>query len=46
MLIQHIHCDLGTALFFRLAAELEHRVLPVTAGGQRRVFAGWFLAPQ
>lgn len=46
MLIRHIHRDVGTALIFRVESELEHRVQPVTAGGPRRVFAGWFLAPQ
>ncbi len=44
-LIRHVHSDIGTALIFRVSAELEHRVRPVTAGGPRRVFAGWFLAP-
>lgn len=44
-LIRHTHRDIGTALIFRVSAELEHRVHPVTAGGPRRVFAGWFLAP-
>lgn len=33
----------GTALIFDVAADIEHRVLPVTAGGPRRVFTGWFL---
>lgn len=34
----------GTALIFDVARDIEHRVLPVTAGGPRRVFTGWFLA--
>ena len=31
----------GSLLIFSVDAALEHRVLPVTAGGPRRVFAGW-----
>ena len=32
----------GDAVMFRIAAELEHHVTPVTAGGPRVVLAGWF----
>ena len=32
----------GTALIFRVADDVEHRLLPVTDGGPRRTFAGWF----
>ena len=28
-------------LIFRVSSKLEHRVLPLTAGGPRRVFTGW-----
>lgn len=34
----------GTAIFFDVGSGLEHRVRPVTEGGPRRVFAGWFSA--
>ncbi len=43
LLLDFTHDTPGTALIFDVAPELEHRVLPVTAGGPRRVFAGWFL---
>lgn len=33
----------GTALIFQLGNALEHRVLPVSEGGPRRVYTGWFL---
>lgn len=33
----------GTALIFEVAPDLEHRVLPLLAGGPRRVFTGWFI---
>lgn len=42
LLIQHHHHEPGSALLFRIAANLEHRVLPVTSGGPRRVFACGF----
>ncbi len=34
----------GSMLIFAVRPDLEHRVTPVTAGGPRRVFAGWFLS--
>jgi Rps23 Pro-64 3,4-dihydroxylase Tpa1-like proline 4-hydroxylase len=34
----------GTGLIFRVAEDVEHRLLPVTAGGPRRTFAGWFFS--
>ena len=37
------HSRPGTALIFDIGPELEHRLLPVTAGGPRRVFTGWFM---
>ena len=35
---------IGDALLFELGEHLEHRVLPVTGGSARTVFAGWFKA--
>lgn len=40
----HHHETPGTAVIFAIRPDLEHRVTPVTSGGPRRVFAGWFLA--
>jgi hypothetical protein len=37
------HTRAGTLLVFDLAPDLEHRLLPVVAGGPRRVYAGWFV---
>lgn len=42
VLIRHHHDQPGSALLFRIAENLEHRVLPVTSGGPRRVFACGF----
>ncbi|MES2441763.1 MAG: 2OG-Fe(II) oxygenase [Pseudomonadota bacterium] len=42
MLTEHRHVDQGSALLFDVGRRYEHRVLPVTAGGPRRVYAGWF----
>ncbi len=33
----------GSALIFDIDRTLEHRVTAVTAGGPRRVYAGWFM---
>ncbi len=44
LLFQHRHDALGTALIFEVARGLEHRVLPLTAGGPRRVYTGWFFS--
>ena len=44
-LLRHRHAGPGSTLIFAVAMGLRHRVLPVTAGGPRRVFAGWFLGP-
>ncbi|WP_264940405.1 2OG-Fe(II) oxygenase [Sphingomonas caeni] len=40
---RHVHSEPGEALLFPIGAGLQHRLLPVTAGGPRTVFAGWFL---
>lgn len=45
IVIRHRHGGPGSTLIFDVARALTHRVLPVTAGGPRRVFAGWFLGP-
>lgn len=36
------HAEPGTMLIFALGPDLEHRLLPVSSGGPRRVFAGGF----
>jgi hypothetical protein len=41
--IQFKHGTPGTALIFGLGNMWEHRVLPVSEGGPRRVYTGWFL---
>ena len=42
LLATHRHLEPGTALIFDVAYDIEHRVLPVTAGGPRCVYTGWF----
>jgi hypothetical protein len=41
----HQHDTAGGALIFEVSDRFEHRILPVTAGGPRRVYTGWFYAP-
>lgn len=41
-LIRFKHDTPGTILVFKVDAGLEHRVHPLTAGGPRRVYTGWF----
>ena len=41
---RHRPARFGSALIFHVGRELEHRVLPVTSGGPRTTFSGWFLA--
>lgn len=43
MLATHRHDRPGSALIFDVADDIEHRVLPVTRGGPRRIYTGWFL---
>jgi hypothetical protein len=43
MVTRYRHDRAGTALIFDIAGDLEHRVLPVSSGGPRRVFTGWFV---
>ncbi|MEO8375893.1 MAG: 2OG-Fe(II) oxygenase [Sphingomonas bacterium] len=43
LLARHRHTELGSALIFEVSDQLEHRVWPVTAGGPRRTYTGWFL---
>jgi hypothetical protein len=37
------HGRAGTALIFDLGEDIEHRVRPITAGGPRRIYTGWFM---
>lgn len=34
----------GRGLVFRVSSDLQHRLDPLTGGGPRRIFAGWFMA--
>ncbi|WP_162233337.1 2OG-Fe(II) oxygenase [Sphingomonas sp. Leaf33] len=43
LLTTHRHDRPGSALIFDVADDIEHRVQPVTRGGPRRVYTGWFL---
>jgi hypothetical protein len=43
ILFRHNHHRPGSALVFRVSKALEHRVTPVSAGGPRTVFSGWYL---
>jgi len=43
VIFRHRHLRPGTALIFRIAPHLVHRLQPVTAGGPRRVYTGWFM---
>lgn len=42
--LTHKHTSPGSLLIFAISPGLEHRLTPVTGGGPRRVFAGWFTA--
>lgn len=42
-IISHRHDRPGSMMVFAVSKGLEHRVTPLTAGGPRRVYAGWFL---
>jgi hypothetical protein len=42
MLVREGTLPPGSIMLFRIDNRLRHRVTPVTAGGPRRVFAGWF----
>jgi hypothetical protein len=43
VLLRFRHAMPGSALIFDVSPGLDHRVLPLTSGGPRRVYAGWFL---
>ncbi len=43
VLYRHVHAEFGSALIFHVARNLEHCVSPVTGGGPRVVFSGWFM---
>lgn len=38
------HARRGDSLLIKVHPGLEHRVMPLTAGGPRCVFAGWYMA--
>lgn len=42
LLATHHHLEPGTALIFDVGYDIEHRVLPVTSGGPRCIYTGWF----
>lgn len=42
--LTHAHAAPGSLIIFAISPVLEHRLTPVTDGGPRRVFAGWFTA--
>jgi hypothetical protein len=44
ILFRHNHRKPGSALVFRVSKTLQHRVTPVSAGGPRTVFSGWYLS--
>lgn len=43
LLLRHDHAQAGSVLIVAVRPELEHRVTPVSDGGPRRIYAGWFL---
>jgi hypothetical protein len=45
-LFEHRHTEPGTALIFQVSPDIQHRIHPITAGGPRRIFAGWFLGAE
>lgn len=45
-LLTHHYTQPGAMMVFAVNNLLEHRVAEVTAGGPRRVYAGWFLSTQ
>ena len=46
ILLRHDHNRPGSALIFQVDNDLMHRVTPVTSGGPRTVFSGWFLSAE
>ncbi len=42
-LFAYRHIRPGSITIFAVRSDLEHRVLPVTSGGPRRVYAGWMM---
>ena len=42
-LLRFRHDVVGAALIFEVSPRCEHRVHPLSAGGPRQVFTGWFL---
>jgi hypothetical protein len=45
IVVSHSHRGLGSMLVFRISERLDHRVQPITSGGPRRMFSGWFYGP-
>ncbi len=41
-LLRHEQAARGDVIIFGISNTLEHRVLPLTSGGPRRVYTGWF----
>lgn len=42
--LAHHHVEPGSMMVFAVRPDLQHRVTPLTRGGPRRVWAGWFLS--
>lgn len=42
-LLRFKHDSAGTMLIFKVSSEIEHCVHPLTSGGPRQVFTGWFI---
>lgn len=43
LLFSYTHDRPGSIVVFEVSKRFEHRVLPLSSGGPRRVFTGWFL---
>ena len=43
-LLRFRHDVPGQGLIFAVSSDLQHRLDPLTGGGPRRIFAGWFMA--
>ncbi len=43
LLLHHDHNKPGSAFIFQIGRDILHRLTPVTSGGPRTVFAGWFM---
>lgn len=45
VLTMHRHIEIGGMLVFQVSPDLQHRIMPISGGGPRRVYTGWFYAP-